>query len=222
MSEGKRLVTLSAGSRGFDANTTINAATAKRFLDSGHSFAVRYVRRTTAHAFDITMTELDTIVGSGLALNLVQHVASPGWAPTLDLGKEYGDNAVDHAKAVGYLSGAHLWCDLEEVHKGSTPDDVAAYCNAWHKAVSDAGFIPGLYVGYNCGLSATELYSRLRFAAYWSAYNLNTDNVPAVRGVMMQQKPYPPIAQRVPCGFEYDVDVITVDAKGDTPILVAA
>jgi hypothetical protein len=79
----------------------------------------------------------------------------------------------------------NLWCDLEGVAGGTSAGDVTAYCNAWAAQVAAAGYVPGLYVGYEPGLSSQELYD-LAFANYWGAYNI--DIIPATRGLQMQQK----------------------------------
>jgi hypothetical protein len=78
-----------------------------------------------------------------------------------------------------------------------------------------------LYVGYHAGLSATQLYRALRFTHYWSAYNLNADEFPAVRGVQMRQA----IAGRgdtVPgVNLDFQVDRIRADNLGGSPTLLA-
>jgi len=150
---------------------------------------------------------------------IVQHVAAPGWSPTKALGQSYGAVAASEAKTIGYPMGATLWCDLEGVSGSASPSEVIDFCNAWYDAAGQAGYYPGLYVGDSCGLTATELYRKLSFKAYWSAYNLNRDNIPAVRGVCMRQKPYPPRERRIDCPFEYDEDFIAADSLGGTPTL---
>ena len=218
-----RLSTMTPSARGFDCNTTVSRDAAKRMRAAGFGFAIRYVRRTTAHTFDITSNELTNLLDAGLGVMLVQHVAAPGWVPTEALGAQYGATAAAEAALIGYMLGAHLWCDLEGVQAGASHADVIAFCNAWHGAVQDAGYHPGLYVGDSCGLTATELYRALRFDSYWSAYNLNRDNFPATRGVMLRQFAYPPVSRRVlGVPFEYDEDVVQADAMGDLPTMVVA
>lgn len=216
-----RLSSLQPGAKGFDCNTVVTRANAIRMKDAGKSFVIRYVRRTTAHDFDISSGEVATLMDAGLGLMLVQHVAAPGWQPTHDLGVKYGTTAAAEAAIAGYLIGAHLWCDLEGVMAHTPPGDVIGFCNEWYDVVHDAGYHPGLYVGDSCGLSADQLYHNLRFDSFWSAYNLNRDNYPAVRGVMLRQLPYPPPEKRVAgVTFEYDEDVVQADMKGSLPRLV--
>lgn len=217
-----RTGTLDDGSQGFDANAVVSPEIARAFKDMGYLFCVRYVPRVTRHDFDISRDELQGILEEGLGLMLVQHVAAPGWTPTKALGTQYGETAAQEANCVAYPVNATLWCDLEGVNDNASPSETIDYCNSWYDAVKPWGE-PGLYVGDSCGLTATELYRKLKFSRYWSAYNLNRENYPAVRGVQMRQKPYPPRERRIlDCPFEYDEDVIQSDAKGDTPTLVFA
>lgn len=219
------------GSRGFDANTPISPRAAAAFKAhrwpglklAGYSFAVRYVRRAQAHDYDISEAERDVILTAGLGLMIVQHVAGSGWAPSGSLGSSYGIIAAAETEAAGIPVDTTLWCDLEGVHSGVTPAEIVRYCNNWHDAVYAAGYHPGLYVGDSCGLSSQQLYSRLKFEAYWLAYNLNRDAYPAVRGGQMYQKSA--VAEDLIPGFSnqnLDVDIIKTDTKGGTPRLVFA
>jgi len=177
-----------AGLKGFDANTPISASTAAAFYAKGYRFCVRYVGRTTMASYDLTSAEAKTILNAGLALMAVQHVLNPGWHPTESLGEEYGANAASFAKQVGVPAGVNLWCDLESVATGTAASDVVAYCNAWAAQVSEAGYVPGLYVGYQPGLTGKQLYEDLKFDHYWGAYNIDGDEIPATRGLLLQQK----------------------------------
>lgn len=207
------------GTRGFDCNEPVSQAQARKFLDAGYRFAVRYVPRVHQSVIDITAEEMVNILLGGLGVMLVQHVAQPGWKATEMLGASYGRVAVESAKLCGYPKGATIWCDLEEV--ASEPQFVIDYCNTWYDQVFGSDYEPGLYVGYGCVLTADQLYRKLRFRRYWSAYNLNVDHVPAVRGVQMKQGEYPAPPQRVRgIPFQYDTDVIKSDYFGDSPPLL--
>ena len=212
--------TLPAGARGVDANRPITDTNALQFRARGFEFAVRYVRRAQAHPYDLSAQETASILAAGLGLMTVQHVAPPGWTPNEDDGALYGNTAARESVTAGLRLGSTVWCDLEGVQRGTPSGDVIAFCNAWHDAVAALGFLPGLYVGDSCILSPHELYSLLRFESYWSAYNLNSDAMPAVRGVSMKQH----VAQRADfiVGFDsqnMDVDVICGDALGSFPVL---
>jgi hypothetical protein len=209
---------LPEGAKGFDCNTVVSSLVARMFCNAGFDFAVRYVPRTVRHSYDITVDEAKRIRDAGLSLMLVQHVALPGWIATAHVGKSYGSAAAAYAKVVGYPTGCVLWCDLEEVGNRNAAE-IIGYCNAWYDQVKAAGYEPGLYVGYGCGLTPRELYYKLKFRRYWSAYNLNLDEYPAVRGVQMLQKPYPKPAARVNgVPFQYDENLVLPDFFGSTPV----
>jgi hypothetical protein len=177
-----------AGIKGFDANTPLSTDAARAFYEAGYRFAVRYVGRVEMKSNDLTAAEAQRILDAGLALMVVQHVLNPGWSPTEALGTQYGANAATFSQQIGIPGGVNVWCDLEGVAGGTPSADVAAYCNAWHGQVAAAGYVPGLYVGDSPGLSAQQIYSRLRFQHYWGAYNLNSDEVPATRGLQLRQR----------------------------------
>lgn len=207
------------GSRGWDCNAVIGASEARLMKAADFEFAVRYVKRDRPHSWDVSQNEVLSLLNAGLGVMLVQHVAPTGWRPNASLGMIYGDTAADEAHKVGLPFGVNLWCDLEGVQSGSSHDDVIAYCNEWHEAVERKGYKPGLYVGDQCGLTPKELYRNLRFTHYWGAYNLNSDEVPAVRGLQMKQHPKPAPADRVPVAFEYQTDTIMRDRLGNSPTL---
>lgn len=213
---------LPTGTKGFDCNVVLTAATARAFAVRGYRFAVRYVPRVKRHAYDLTRSEVSAIMRAGLSLMVVQHVALPGWKPDGPLGRRYGETAALEADDVGYTVGATLWCDLEEVSREATRREVIEYGNAWYDAVHDAGYEPGLYVGYGAGLGSQDLFHALKFRRYWAAYNLNRDRYPAVRGVQMRQFAATS-ADRVPgVSFEFDVNLIGKDAMNSSPKLMLA
>lgn len=215
------LGTLPIGTRGFDCDQTLTAEAAHAFFKHGYRFAVRYVRRRDYHTRDLTQQEAHDILYAGLGLMLVQHVAPAPWLPTPGLGMSYGAIAASEASIVGVPAGTMIWCDLEGVNRAALAADTIGYCNRWYDAVKLAGFLPGLYVGDSCGLSALQLYRSLKFSNYWGAYNLNSDQIPAVRGLQMRQM-VAKSADLVP-GFdlaELDIDRIMADALGGTPTVL--
>jgi hypothetical protein len=177
----------SAGSSGFDVNQVLSANDAKGLKDSGYDFCIRYIPRAEKLAAgNITYAEALDILNAGLALMVVQHVALPGWSPTADLGTAYGSYAATYIQQfVGFPPGVNIWCDLEGVANGTTAQDVIAYCRAWYNAVKAAGYIPGIYVGYDVVLSPEQLYQDLPFKHYWRAYN---GPQVATRGYQLLQK----------------------------------
>jgi hypothetical protein len=209
--------------RGFDANRPIDARSAKQAALMGYRFAVRYIRRAPVNPKDITAGELAGLLEAGLAVMLVQHVASESlWRPSRMLGDRYGATAAEECRKVGLPLGVTVWLDLEGVAPGVTPGDVIQYANAWHAQVAEAGYRPGLYVGWHAVLSADQLYRNLRFDGYWSAFNLDRDKYPAVRGVQMRQR-VAKTTDRFPLvqfDSDFDVNVIQSDAFGDRPSLL--
>lgn len=217
-----RIGSLQNGARGFDANGRVSPAQAREAVHLGYSFAVRYVRRAPVNLYDITAGELAGLLEAGLAVMLVQHVASENkWAPTPALGTQYGITAALESRRAGLPTGVSVWLDLEGIMPGVAAREVILYCNNWHAEVSAAGYRPGLYVGWHDVLTAEQLYRNLRFNSYWSAYNLNRDQGPIVRGVQMRQ--FAATLEDLVTGFtnqNFDVDVIHADALGGTPTLL--
>jgi hypothetical protein len=153
---------------------------------------------------------------------LVQYVESESaWTPTLRKGSTNGAVAASEAEKIGVPWGVTIWCDLEGVAVGTPRQQVIDYCNRWHSAVSGAGYVPGLYVGYHSGLTATQLYAKLRFTHYWGAYNLNSDEAPIVRGLQMKQSQRRQEGAVAGLLFDFQVDNVSADRLGGRPTLVA-
>jgi hypothetical protein len=210
-----------ANTMGFDCNSVVRAADARRFAMNGYKFALRYIPRELPKINDLTATELQLLVGAGLGMMPVQHVEKDGppwWTPTIDKGRRYGQTAVDYCRSIGVPNGVTVWLDLEGVVPRTNPEDIIRYCNYWFDRVKAGGYEPGIYVGYGAGLTPAQLYQRLKFSRYWAAFNLNGDQYPAVRGVCMRQHAGSPPAG-VP--FPIDVDGVTGDHLGGLPTLAA-
>jgi hypothetical protein len=212
-----------AGTKGFDCNTPLNRRTVEVFRKAGMQFALRYVPRVTAKTIDLTASEAVAILAGGLGIMPVQHVELPDWIPSAQKGSDYGAHAAHHCLECGISVGTNVWLDLEGVKylagKPAVPASlIINYCNNWYTQVAKAGFTPGIYVGYNPGLNASELYYKLRFEHYWSAYNLDSEQYPAVRGVQMKQS-----RQRTMPGtdVDYDPDITSLDLKGGAPLVLA-
>jgi hypothetical protein len=201
------------GARGFDANTPIGRDAAAQFHARGYRFCLRYVGRTEMASHDLTAREAESILDAGLALMPVQHVLDPGWQPTGNLGGTYGENAARFARQIGFPPGVNVWCDLECVSPGASPQDVVDYCSQWYAAVAEAGYVPGLYVGYEPGLSGGQLYGALKFQHYWAAYNVDGVSRPDPRGWQMIQS----VGSGTIGGITteaYDANVLQDDGKG--------
>lgn len=203
------------GESAFDVNQPLSGAQAAEFVKHGFTACIRYIPRTASLlAGNITTDEANAIIGAGLSLGFVQHVALPGWQPTAALGTSYGDFAATYAKGIGVPEGVHIFLDLEEVASGSTTDDVISYCKAWYNEVKNGGYIPAIYCGWNIKLSADQLYYKLPFALYWAAYNF--DEGVSVRGCAIRQK-----TQQTLNGITYDPNEIQADQLGGLPIFLS-
>lgn len=199
-----------AGLRGCDVNQVLAAADAANLKNNGCDFCIRYIPRTAnLAAGNLSNAEALNILNAGMALMAVQHVALPGWLPTAALGTAYGSYAATYAQdIVGLPAGVNIWCDLESVANTAASADVIAYCNAWFTAVAAAGYLPGLYVGWGCGLTPQQLYSDLLFKNYWRAYN---GPQVFVRGFQLLQH-----TQQNVGGIEVDPNTTQTDAMGDS------
>jgi hypothetical protein len=210
------------GVRGFDTAERVTPSAAAAFRRAGYRFCVRYVRRDRPHASALSASEARSLLNVGIGLMLVQYVESDtSWIPTSAKGTKNGGVAASEAEMLGVPWGVTVWCDLEGVAPGTSSQKVIDYCNRWHSAVTGAGYVAGLYVGYRAGLTATQLYRALRFTHYWSAYNLNADQFPAVRSVQMRQTTRAR-ADIVPAvTVDYQVDSIRADSLGGRPTVLA-
>lgn len=209
------------GARGFDANTPLSDEQARAFVQAGYTFCLRYVGRTEMKPTDLSAAEAQRLLNAGLALMTVQHVLNPGWAPTQALGQEYGANAAAFTRQIGFPPGVTVWLDLESVADNSAAADVVAYCNAWYDQVAAAGYVPGVYVGYAPGLTGQQLYGKLKFSAYWAAYNVDGVSRPAPRGWQMVQSEGHGTIGGITTEA-YDVDTIHTDGKGGVPVWLKA
>jgi hypothetical protein len=196
---------------GFDCNTPLNGAQAATFKAQGMEFVVRYVPRTPALIpGNLTAAEIEIILSAGMALMAVQHVSPDNWMPTAAIGLQYGQYAGAYAKAIGLAAGVNIFLDLEMVSTTATAAATIAYCHAWFNEVQAAGYVPGLYVGWQTGLSSQQLHD-LPFLHYWRGYN--ADIAVAERGYQILQHP-----QLTMSGVEYDPNTIQADALGGLPV----
>lgn len=201
------------GATGCDVNFPISEHFAQAIINTGRTFCIRYIPR--AHGSnsggDLTNAEAALIINAGLALMVVQHVANEGWEPTEELGAAYGSYAATYCKdVVGLPTGVNVWLDLEGVNANAAKADVIAYCKAWYNAVNAAGYVPGVYIGWQVIINNQEAYD-LPFCHYWKAYN--ADVTPATRGYQMIQGTQVPIG-----GIEVDPNTIKTDNRGTTPV----
>lgn len=189
-----------AGLQGCDVNQVLSARNCQQLLNAGYQFAIRYLPRNSSDESGcLTNDEALTILNSGLALMAVQHVAPSPWTPSGSLGTQYGSFVAQYAaNTVGLPPGMNIWLDLEGI-SGVASSDVIDYCQNWYAAVFNAGYVPGVYVGWGTELSSKQLYDDLSFQHYWSAYNNDTEV--ATRGFQLIQATNVPVD-----GLQVEVD----------------
>jgi len=222
MSLPGHVFTAPAGVRGFDTTETVTQTTANAFRRAGYRFCVRYVRRDKPHASALKASEAKSLLSTGIGLMIVQYVESESaWNPSSTKGTKNGGVAASECELLGVPWGVTVWCDLEGVARGTPSQRVIDYCNAWHAAVSAAGYVPGVYVGYRAGLTPTQLYRALKFTHYWGAYNLNVDQYPAVRGIQMKQSKARSSDRPQGIAIDFQTDRVSVDQLGGRPTLFA-
>ena len=194
-----------------DTSAKVGPSVAAAVKAKGYLGIVRYVPHVgAAGKADITASETETILGTGLGLLLVQHVRVSPWDPAKYSGHDDGMAAASRALGIDYPLAAHIFCDLEgPAAGGDCRVHAIDYANDWADAVVAAGYRAGCYVGYGLPLSPQELYLLHRMTSYWS--DAGTRQV-AVRGFAMKQKPQITIA-----GVPFDPDVVSLDHKGETP-----
>jgi hypothetical protein len=204
-----------AGLSGFDVNSPLTSSAALAFKNAGYAFCIRYVPRSASLiAGNLTNGEALAILNAGLALMPVQHVALPGWQPNTNLGTIYGNYAATYASQVVKLpKGVNVWCDLEGVAPNTDPRDVIDYCQAWYYALHIAGYVPGIYVGYDTMLTPEQLYGNLSFQHYWRAYN---GPQVATRGFQLIQQ-----TEKTLNGITFDPDLTQEDEMGGTALWLA-
>jgi hypothetical protein len=194
---------------GFDCNQVLTPAQVAAFLADGYKFVFRYIPRVARAIYDLTPDEAQMILDAGMGLGIVQHVAGEGWDALADKGRLYGSTAAAQATELGFPKGMCVWCDLEGVDATDSDEQVIAYCDEWHRMVNGAGYNAGLYVGWRTLLSGAQIHD-LPFRHYWSAFNLNIDEVPTVRGVQIKQG-----REKVAHGVKFDPDVASADLIGE-------
>lgn len=194
------------GVLGFDVNTIISLDLAKKFFSQGYRFCLRYISRSPEPAYDLNPAEAEDILNSGLALMPVQHVRAGYWSANGDLGTADGAMAAKNALFVGFPAGVNVWCDLEAVDPKTPAFDVINYCNNWATEITNAGYLPGLYVGYEAILTSEQL-KLLRFTSYWRSQS----NVPNIGGIGFQMIQL--YAETDINGIKVDFDVTQSDFK---------
>lgn len=200
--------------RGFDTNTKLNLQSAQTLKNAGYDVCFRYLSLTQSDPNDLTTDELSNILRVGLKVGLVQHVRYPNWIPTIEMAKQDAQNAVTQLKNLNIPSGTTVFCDIEGIKYGTNKQDIINYINTWAEIIIQAGYEPGMYVGYNSYLTDSELYYALKVSKYWkSGSNVPT---PVMRGYCIYQS----TPSKTIAGIPIDEDKIQPDMKGELPKFV--
>lgn len=208
--------------KGFDFAGTLSEQNVADFVEDDHKFVIRYVaRKLWIHKkpkayyggwlYGISTEEVNTILGGGLALGVVQSFSNRT-AATYENGYLMGTIAAANLLGVGVRKRITLFCDLEHARVDSA--DMITYLNGWSAAVIPY-FHCGLYVGYHY-LTGPQLYGLARFDCYWSSAMKNMGD-PQPRGYAMQQG-YPTRLH----GCHIDPDELTGDNFGKGPYFLKA
>lgn len=192
-----------------DTSTPVPSALASALVVQRIVGVIRYVPLPSNDSrLDISAPELAGLTLAGLQVLLVQHVRYPPWHPVSCDGYYDGTIARNAATAAEYPKGCHLYCDLEGV--GGTADDTRRYLGEWAASVRSGGYLPGLYVGYDCSLSADQLYALPDYNTYWSDAGHRRVTT---RGVAISQ-----LGERVISGVKFDGDDVAPDLLGELPL----
>lgn len=184
------------GARGTDSLSAIDKTHALNLKASGIDFCVRYIH-------SVTPDEVEAILSVGLAFFPVTF-ATPPYAPP--------------PPGLQLPLGTTVFLDLEGPSLLSTPVPVIQQRVAdWAKAVAQAGYQPGLYVGAPQPLTSHELYA-LPVVRYWHGQGRCVDRTGALAeptcGWCMTQL-YPSVTWG---GLWADISFIGQDYKGRLPM----
>ncbi len=201
------------GTHGFLTPDEVPAEIAAALVDQGFRFVVRSVLGPgTPDGSHLSQDEASALAEAGLAIMGLQPAGTESRALDQASGSAAGKLAADGADAAGMPRGCTLWLDLDNVDPDTTAEDVIAYCNAWHVAVSDAEYFPAIRVGENCGLASDTLYWRLRMKRYWRASSVSPEV--AIRGYCALGAD---LGEEVIAGQTGSRLMITADSEGNTP-----
>lgn len=206
---------------GFDTDTKLAPAVCAALRSYGYRFAVRYLSIGPDCApGDLDRDEMLAITNAGLGLMAVQHVRLPGWQPVRALGMYDGANAATHALNAGIIAGVSVWNDLEEVQQPYVSQNIIDYLEAWYDQVRRPAYLPGQYVGANCGLTGEQLWS-LSVTRYWRGAGVTPPDIPNRGYCMMQSLVLDDSGNEMPVArISIDRDVARKDMLGGLPVMM--
>lgn len=184
---------------GCDTLASLSAPDCARLRTAGFGWRAGYIDH-------VTPEELADQLSAGLAF------APVTYALELD-----ATHIVARLVALGIPKGVTVWLDIERVGAALDPVDLTARINACSKALVDAGFSCGVYVGAGCPLDEAALFALPYVSRYWHSCS----DVPRVRtrGYCVRQlRPNDVIVE----GEDIDGDIVEPDYKGGLPVFAAA
>ncbi len=195
---------------GDTSGAIVTQANADALAARGYKFLIRYVLVQGGMAVNpLTAAEVARLHSAGIAIGIIQAIPSPSQM-IADNGTRDGTYAAAQAQSLGYPPGCVLWFDLEG---GTFPPDpvLIAYLNNWAYAVQKSGYPAGLYNGPQSALNGVQIMA-LVFPHYWKADSMTND---PSRGYQIKQ--LTSSVAIAAAGTAVDVDMVTVDNKGDLP-----
>lgn len=200
-----------AGVSGANLHHKLSDGAAAHYAAKGFAFVIRDVGHPhTAIADLLDATEVREILAAKLALMLRQSLSPVGPPLDAESGTRCARHAVEQAQSAGVPEGVTIWLDLREAPENTAPDDLLAFCQAWHASVEIAGYLPGLRP---LSFADAGFYARLSFSlVYWRAASVCA-RLPA-RGACLITAAGSNYAL---AGIRYDWTYVQADELGLTP-----
>ncbi len=188
------------GQKGIDRLDAPNTTQFEDLYNDGYTFYIGYTQTMTADDMsNAAYTGQSVMLVQGYYTNMAESASASSRA----------SEAVQQAKAITYPTGTNLWLDWES-QLGVSASKSESWCNEWASTVSASGYIPGLYVGPDQNMTATDL-GNLHFNHYWRS----ASTVPDVSGRGYQ------MTQGDQESFSYitnvDPDTVKTDNDGGLP-----
>jgi Domain of unknown function (DUF1906) len=198
-----------------DTDVKCNDAALESLVNAGIAGVYRYLPLPrNGLGSDLASPELDLICSMGLELGAVQHVRMPGWNPADHSGHEDAVVATAYAALAGLAKGTHIFLDLEGLSSRATSIATKGFAEDWAHTVLGAGYLAGLYVGYDLPLDAEALYLLHGITSYWSDAG---NRAVLTRGFSLKQH----AGDVTLGGVAFDRDTLQADRLGDVPRICA-
>jgi hypothetical protein len=146
---GTVVTTVVAGTVGFVSATT-DAAAQRCLADAG--FELQLIDVTEAGY----LANIAGALGANLAVALWHSIDPSVWAD-LSQTQLLGQELVLAAQSGGYAVGGTVFLGVHDVPVGTPAQQLLNWINSWSATVTAAGYVPGLRIGPNPGLTAAQL-----------------------------------------------------------------